>query len=298
MRGGTGDGREATWRMFQDLLALAGPISLVTALLYYFGRASAQSFYGYFGVSLGTLNLSTTAYLVGTGDTLFRPVATLLLAAILLPLADALYRRLVSALPQTRRSWPVAGVLVLGTGAAGFGLSAVYGSPGNALPALALACGAVLIEYGLWATTRFARPAPMLRETITATARVRRGSTVAVVGLAAFWAVTISAHDRGAADARAVEEALPILPQAVVYSDKDLNLPGPRVAVSRLTGDGTAHRFRYNGLRPLTYANNRWFLLPVGWRHDNGSTIIVLEDATDGVRVDLAPGTALDPVPR
>lgn len=285
-------GRGAAWATARELLILAGPLTLLTALLYYFGRASTDTFYEYFGINQETLELSTTTYLIGTGDTLFRPVATMLFVALLLSFADVLCRRVLGRLPPAHRSWTIAGGLVLGAVAVGYGLVAVYGSPRNAGPALALACGAVLVEYSLWSLTRFGRPSVALRSTITAGTRVRRGLTAAIVGLAAFWAVTISAHHRGDTNARAVENALPVLPQAVVYSEKDLDLPGPRVAVTELTGANTAYRFRYNGLRPLTYANGRWFLLPVGWRRDNGATVIVLKD-TDSVRVDVAPGAVV-----
>lgn len=40
---------------------------------------------------------------------------------------------------------------------------------------------------------------------------------------------------------------------------------------------------------PLLYANDPWFLLPVGWKHDNGSTVIVLQSDYGSLPVDLAP---------
>jgi hypothetical protein len=107
--------------------------------------------------------------------------------------------------------------------------------------------------------------------------------------IAVFWAVTDIAAERGTATARLVEPTLRIRPQAVVYSEKDLHLPGPEVGVVALSGADSAYAFRYNGQRPLLYANGRWFLLPVGWTHDNGATVIVLEDDPGHLRVDLAP---------
>jgi len=290
--------RDTLWRAARDLVTVAGPLSLLTALLYYFGRASAQSFYEHFGISLSTLDLSTTSYLMSTGDTLFRPAATVLLAALLISVAHALYRRLMVAASPARRSRLIAGNLVIGAVAAAYGVTGVYGSPRDSLPALALACGIILIEYGLWSVTHFGRPSLALRAMIGGSSHARHGLTVTIVAMTIFWAVTIMAHRRGAANAQAVENALPLMPQAVVYSEKDLNLPGPQVNVTRLAGDNNTYRFRYNGLRPLIYANDRWFLLPVGWRHDNGSTVIVIEDAPSSVRVDLAPGTTIGPIPR
>jgi len=100
--------------------------------------------------------------------------------------------------------------------------------------------------------------------------------------------VTLVAEERGKEGAELVESGLLFLPQAVVYSDKNLQLPVPSTTATPLAGDNSAYSYRYNGLRQLTYANNRWFLVPVGWRHDNGATVIVLDDDPGHLRVDLA----------
>jgi hypothetical protein len=70
----------------------------------------------------------------------------------------------------------------------------------------------------------------------------------------------------------------PLQSQAVVYSDKKLQLPGAAIGVTTLSGNATAYRFRYNGLRPLLYSRDRWFLLPVDWTHDGGVTVLVIRD--------------------
>ena len=86
--------------------------------------------------------------------------------------------------------------------------------------------------------------------------------------------------------------SLSLQPQAVVYSAKDLQLDdGPDVKTELIDGEDSAFAFRYSGLRPLLYANDRWFLLPVGWRQGLGATVIVLHDDPAHVRVDLAPSS-------
>jgi hypothetical protein len=97
------------------------------------------------------------------------------------------------------------------------------------------------------------------------------------------------AQQHGLRTARAVELSLPVQPQAVVYSRERLQITGLGVDVTELTASRAAYAFRYNGLRVLAHTGGRWFLVPVGWRHDNNQTVILLADATDTIRVDLAP---------
>lgn len=90
--------------------------------------------------------------------------------------------------------------------------------------------------------------------------------------------MTIVAYSRGTERARVLEQSLPLQSQAVMYSDKELQLPGAAIGVTTLSGNATAYRFGYNGLRPLLYSRDRWFLLPVDWTHDGGVTVLVIRD--------------------
>ena len=99
---------------------------------------------------------------------------------------------------------------------------------------------------------------------------------------------TAVAEAGGRAWAEAVERALPIRSQAVMYSRTGIRLTGPGIGVTELPGTLEDFRYRYNGLRPLLHTNDTWILLRVGWRSQNGSTVIMLADAPEWVRVDLA----------
>ena len=72
-----------------------------------------------------------------------------------------------------------------------------------------------------------------------------------------------------------------------MYSRTDLRLTGPGIGLTWLPGTLDDLRLRYNGLRPLLHTDDTWILLPAGWTSQNGSTVIMLADAPESVRVDL-----------
>lgn len=287
-RADTGEGRSSLrgWLSFVSIPALS------TALVYYFGYVTAKTYYEYFGVSQGVLNFDSTAYLVLAPDTFFRPAAIALVVGLILFAAD---RVLIWSLrrPRSPRAGKVGLALcIVSIALAVLGLwGLISGTLGIAAP-LSFAGSAVLLEYGLSLETRYAnltKPPQQRRDRVLG---LRQGLVVVVVLVGIFWAINIIAYERGKARARITETTLPLQAQAVVYSDEDLRIPGPGVGRFVLTGGDSAYRFRYNGLRALLYANDRWFLLPVGWTHVNGSTVIVLEDNPSSLRVDLAPSAS------
>jgi hypothetical protein len=58
---------------------------------------------------------------------------------------------------------------------------------------------------------------------------------------------------------------------------------------NQIAGADAAFTYRYDGLRPLLHSGGHWFLLPAGWTHGNGATVIILPDTAPSIRVDLAP---------
>ncbi len=275
------------------LANLFGPTTILPAILYYYGYVSLKSYYSYFGISLSALDLSPTDFLVRTPDTLFRPIASLMIILVVLFLVhNLLDQGLNWARTQLARRVSV-GFAVAGGALAAIGFVGLYRSPEGLLSPLSLVAAALLLEYSLWVFARYGAPPPRFDTLLHAAVDLRRGLVIALVVIGAFWTVNELAQTRGTANAELTARSLPLQSQAVVYSAKDLQLPGPDVGEQRLEEENSAFAFRYNGLRPLLYANGRWFLLPVGWRHDNGATVIVLVDNPSNVRVDLAPGTRL-----
>lgn len=267
-------------------MAFAAPTGILTGIFYYFGYVSARSFYGYFGISLSTLNLPASHYFIQTTDAVFRPLATL----AIISLAVLLVHQLLDS-ASIRRGRLITWALILASAAlASVGLVGLYTGLGGAPSAISLAVAVLLVEYALWLGLKTSALTGWLTTLAQSRRELRRGILLAIFLVAVFWAVTDLAYNRGIQRAQIVEETLPIQPQAVVYSAQELDIPGAGVQMTRLPAGEEGATYRYNGLRPLIYANDRWFLLPKGWRRDNGDTVVLLRDAPSQVRVDLAPG--------
>jgi hypothetical protein len=294
-----GDGSPSSTAGFGPLIEFAtrvlAPAGVLSAVLYYFGYVREQALFAYFGTDLGSLGFSTTDYLVGSAGTFFVLLATLLLAAVGAVVGHHLLQYLLSrAGPGPRR------VIWIACGAAGvvllaFGVIGLYRRGHPLLSPLAAPCalgaGVVLLEYvasAAAAATR-ATAATALPTALGTTGMLRRALAGALVLVTFFWLAANVALQHGVAAAHAIELTLPTHPQAVVFSHDRLQISGPGVNVVPLDPAGAAFAFRYNGLRTLRHSGGRWFLLPVGWTHQNGATVILLRDSSEGIRVDLAP---------
>lgn len=272
---------------------VVAPASLLTAVLYYFGYVRELALFGYFGVDLGSLQFSTTDYLVRSTGTIFLPVGTVLACGVL---ALLLHHLLTLGLGRADRkwrriSWAVTGIaatVLLILGVAGLEVPRdVDLTP--ATPPVALGTGALLAEYTIYLAAAYTSLPPQLTDTFRATRPLRRILIGALLLVSAFWATAVVAEQRGNAVAQAIEASLPVQPEAVVYSSQHLQITGPGITETPLPATDAAFAFRYNGLRPLIHSGGHWFLLPAGWTHSNGATVIILPDATPGIRVELGP---------
>lgn len=77
---------------------IAAPITVLGALLFYFGYVSSASEYAYFGINVDTIGLSTQAYIMRSPQTLLVPLLVLTLASAgFLTLNVAVHKRIASA---------------------------------------------------------------------------------------------------------------------------------------------------------------------------------------------------------
>jgi hypothetical protein len=272
---------------------VVAPASLLTAVLYYFGYVRELATFGYFGVDLGSLQFSTTDYLVRSAGTIIVPIGTVLACGVL---ALLLHHLLTLTLGKAGRKWRRASWAVTGTAAIALLILGVAGleAPRDVdlppvSPPAALGIGALLAEYTVYLAAAYASLPPQLTDTLRDTQALRRILIGALVLVSAFWATAVVAEQRGNAVAQAIEATLPVQPEAVVYSSQRLQITGPGITETQLPGTDAAYAFRYSGLRPLIHSGGHWFLLPAGWTHSNGATVIILPDTAPGIRVELGP---------
>jgi hypothetical protein len=267
------------------------PLGAVTGVLYYFGHVRERALYAYFGVPVGSLDLTTTDYVLRSTQAIFTPLASLLVVTLVVVLVHQLVLGRTAARHPTwwrRATIATAAValLLLGLGVAALArlppLEPVAG-------ALSLGAGAALLEYAVWMTAADDGVPEPVSQALHHGRFLRGGVLAAVVLLALFWWTTNVANSNGLATARAIEGSLVVRSEAVVLSAEPLSVDGYGVEVERLRDGAAGFRYRHTGLRVLAHTGERWVLLPVGWHPGNGAVAVLLPEDAEGVRVDVRP---------
>ncbi len=268
-------------RVVELLAAVVAPVTVLTGLLAYIGSVRNRAFYGHLGVDQNLLQLSLQDLVLRSADVTFGALARLLAAALALVALD----RLLAA-AQRRGNAPhrlpaVLAAAGLFLAAAGLLLAVGVGPASGPAPLL----GALLLGAGTVIAFRFGRARAADRPDLTQAAAL-----VTALVLALFWAATLYAQDLGRRAATEVDEGRAPLPVVVIYSDEYLDLPGRGITASAVPVPAGGEVYRYSGLRLLTYANDRWFLITEPRSEQYRSRVVVLRD-TEDVRIEVvAPG--------
>jgi hypothetical protein len=269
--------------------AVVAPVTLVTALLVYFGWSRTTAMFGWFGIDPTSLGFSNADYLLVSQDGLFVPgVVIAMLVLAVLWLAPAVRRSGRFGPDVRRRSAPV--VAVVGALLTTAGLLAVLGV--RVLPDRVgvgpgcLVAGVTLLSYAAHAV----RPRRPPYSRASGIAEVT-GLTV-VVALALFWAAGDYSSAVGRERAAQLASGLGRSAHVVVYSEKSLGIPAEHgVRVLRCASGGqSAYGFRYSGLVLLLNTDGQYVFLPVGWTRSDGSAVAVPRDGA--IRLDYrSPGS-------
>jgi hypothetical protein len=272
--------------------SILAPTTFLTALLLYFGHQHAYWYFDYFGVNATTMGLTTQDYVIRSVDPLFTPVTTA--AAVCLVglwgyrllrrwLSDAAWQRLLRTL---RPATAVGGFVLVAVAVAGF-VNPVGLRPYVGVPGLALAAGVPLLVAAM-RMGRTATPSPTRPEPSTLAA-AEWGAIFVLVGIGLFWAVTDYAKAVGTGRGLQQEQALPLMPDVTVYSEKGLGLSAPGVREVTCQGTEAAYGFRYDGLKLILESGNQYFFLPKDWNATGGVAFVVPRN--DTVRLEYtAPG--------
>ncbi len=292
-------GRSTASRLFTLFGTVVGPTTVLTALLFYFGRLHAFGFFDHFGVNFTVFDLTATDYILRSADGLFVPLTVAAAVGLVGLWAHRIgmawlpeqIRRVIVRL--RRPAVVVLGLLLLGIAVAGLLDPAAF-DRFLALPGLCLAAGVVLLGVapripGPSHPNRPAGTPPPLSVTVAEWAAV---FLLASIGL--FWAVADYAGAVGRQRGHELEAGLSGWPDLVVHSEKGLNIRGAGTRETACTTSGSAYAFRYDGLKLIFQAGGQYMLLPGGWTADSGSALLL--PRSDKVRLEFAAaGRPTDP---
>jgi hypothetical protein len=91
----TEDGRVE--RLISWAASVVAPLSVLTAVLFYFGYASSRAQFEYFGVDVDTIGLSTQDYVMRSPQALLTPLLVLVLIGVAVAVGHDVFRRRVHA---------------------------------------------------------------------------------------------------------------------------------------------------------------------------------------------------------
>lgn len=274
------------------VFAVVAPVTLITALAYYFGYRREEAFAGFFGIDQSTLGLTTNQYVLQSVDALFVPITVVLLVAFgavfLHALAGDRFERFDLA--------PVAAVV--GLCSLILGIALLAGGPiANQyayLQALGPAVGVSLLLYAL------ARHRSVSRHALAGVFFVG----VAVIVVSLFWATSDYANSRGLAEAKQLAHDITVDPSVTIFSKKDLNIRplaqgsggGGKCAVIRIQHSRTgAYPFVYRGFTFLLQSGGNYFVTPTGndpqtpWDASLDSVFVIPADSDTRIALTRGP---------
>lgn len=280
-------GPTAQQRALKVIGSVVAPAALLTALMYLFGLSHAFWFFGRFGVEYTLMGLTTQDYLVRSADGLFVPLTTVAVVGLAALWAT---RCLPTSVVTRGRRWSrrvavpgaiVVGAVLLSVAVIGIADPARFtGSVG--VPGLSLTVGVLLFTAasGSRRRVRSTTPAVLVAEWI---------AIFLLVSTGLFWATTDYSASVGTQRAEQLIAALPAWPDAVLYSEKSLNLGLPGVREQRCADADGAYAFRYDGLKLIVQSGGQLFLLPSAWVDATGAAVVL--PRTDALRWEFtAPG--------
>jgi hypothetical protein len=273
---------------------VVGPLTLLTALAYYFGWRRERAFAGYFGIDPTVLGLSSDDYVLRSVEALFAPFAALLLVcfAVLCArvlLADAVAPRWVSEVAA------IVGIAALAIGvalAAGHGISSSY----IYLQALAPAVGVSLVAYAL-IEMRKHHHSGADRASVSGL----RYLTLSVILVSLFWATAEYADHRGTNEARKLAANLAIDPTVTLYSKENLDIDPSAYAATKgcpvvnvQKNARSDYPWIYSGFTLLLRNDGDYFITPTppdGVWTPRGEPVLIIPD-NDSIRVEFERGAS------
>lgn len=264
--------------MLRPAVQLLANITVLTALLVYFGWRRSATQAERLGIAESVLQMSTRDYLLRS----VRPVLVLLIGVGVAGLAwVALDRYLVPAAAgsRTRRfTWTVRALSVmwLVLPAAVWVLGFVWRSGAFVLFPASIGAGVLLLLYAA-----HLRQLGASRDEAAGRRHVALQACAALLAVVAlFWTAANYAQVEGVRLAASISNDIASLPGVRIYSEERMHLDGPGVAERRLSDVDGEVRYRYEGLRLLEHTGGRYFLISDGWTRRYGVLFVVPDDGS------------------
>jgi len=290
---------------------IAAPVTVLGALLFYFGYVSSAAEYAYFGINVDAIGLSTRDYVMRSPQTLLVPLLVLtLVSAGFLTLNVAIRRRIAWAAeqasgpagppePDADPAREIEYIRQLLRGSRITGLAMVTGGVvlllaypyirgwafyGLATPLL-IAFGAAIIAYAAHALTLVHRlrpapdrPAPDQADGPVLARRTAGVLIYVVIAASIFWATATVAQWSGRGLARYDATHFGELPSVILDSRERLFLRDPWIEETQLPrSQGQTFHYRYRGLHLLIEGQDRMFLVPGSWSASDSTLIVPLD---------------------
>lgn len=273
---------------------VVAPVTLLTALLYYFGWASSNAAWMYFGVDQSAIGFSVQDYILRAVRPLFWPLSVLVLVGLLAVEADAEVDRMLqvglhrSALRRLPLLLASVGGLFLAVALLRRQGYLVFGYHPVLTPAL-FSLGTAGLSYGAQLRRQILEAEQGSRSQDRSHRSKSRGSLTfslawVLLLLGVFWTLGNWASVEGWHSAQELSRNLASQPGVVIHSKEALAIDGPGVHLDVSTEPNAAYHYTYTGLRLLVRSAGRFFLVPDGWTPHAAAAVVVPE--SDGMRVD------------
>jgi hypothetical protein len=269
-------------RLISWATSVVAPLSVLTAVLFYFGYASSRAQFEYFGVDVDTIGLSTQDYVMRSPQALLTPLLVLVLIGVAVAIGHDVFRRRVHAaavastepdesvadrgrarsadLDRSFRLVELAGWCLLAVGALlllGYALLQDW-TPYPLVTPLVMGLGAGLALFSA-----------RIRGLIRPEAGPRIGVVLAlslVLVTDVFWATATVAQWSGRGSAQQLALHLDGLPTVIVDTRERLNAVSPTIKETALpASEAQTFHYRYRGLHLLIQGKDRLFLVPGAW---------------------------------
>lgn len=264
------DERSQAERWVSFAAGIITPVTLISALLFYFGYVSSRSQYEYFGIDVDTIGLSTQDYVMRSPQPLLVP----LLVITLLAVAGLLLHNAIHPTATGVRRAALVAVVVLVLGVAGLLAYPLIGH----LPYYAMVVPAVigLAAAALGYLTYLRRKV----DPEFGPQRVLIALLAVVTVTCAFWATATTAQYSGRGLAKSDARHLDRFPVVILDTKEKLALRSPGLEETALRPSaGQTFNYRYRGLRLLVVGENRLFLVPQNWTASNTTVVVPLNDS-------------------